>query len=99
MSKLTLVTGLWDIGRGDLQEGWSRSFQHYLDKFEQLLDVQENMIIFGDESLKEFVFKKDKIELQDEIISQKKLDQLVQLEQSENIKMTFDLIEQFRKKI
>jgi hypothetical protein len=58
MNKITLVTGIWDIGRGDLTEGWSRSYQHYLDKFEQLLDVQENMIIFGDESLREFVFKK-----------------------------------------
>jgi hypothetical protein len=58
MNNITLVTGIWDIGRGDLTEGWSRSYQHYLDKFEQLLDVQENMIIFGDESLREFVFKK-----------------------------------------
>jgi hypothetical protein len=33
MDKLTLVTGLWDIGRGNLTEGWSRSFNHYLDKF------------------------------------------------------------------
>jgi len=56
MSNITLVTGIWDIGRSDLTEGWSRSYQHYLDKFEQLLDVQENMIIFGDESLREFVF-------------------------------------------
>ena len=39
MNKITLVTGLWDIGRGDLQEGGSRSFQHYLDKFQQLLQV------------------------------------------------------------
>jgi len=51
----TLVTGLWDIGRGDLQEGWSRSFQHYLDKFQQLLQVDVNMIIFGDEELEKFV--------------------------------------------
>lgn len=58
MNNITLVTGIWDIGRGDLTEGWSRSYQHYLDKFEQLLDVQENMIIFGDNELKEFVFKK-----------------------------------------
>jgi hypothetical protein len=58
MSKITLVTGIWDIGREDLSEGWSRSYQHYLDKFEQLLEVQENMIIFGDESLREFVFRK-----------------------------------------
>lgn len=58
MSNITLVTGIWDIGRGELSEGWSRSYQHYLDKFEQLLDVQENMIIFGDNELKEFVFRK-----------------------------------------
>ena len=51
----TLVTGLWDIGRSNLQEGWSRSFQHYLDKFQQLLQVDVNMIIFGDEELEKFV--------------------------------------------
>jgi hypothetical protein len=55
---ITLVTGLWNIGRDNLQEGWSRSYQHYLDKFSQLLDVNENLIIFGDEELKQFVFKK-----------------------------------------
>ena len=55
MSKITLVTGLWDIGRGELQEGWSRSFQHYLEKFQQLLQVDVNMIIFGDKELGEFV--------------------------------------------
>ena len=44
MSNITLVTGIWDIGRGELTEGWSRSYQHYLDKFEQLLKVDENLI-------------------------------------------------------
>jgi hypothetical protein len=62
MDKITLVTGLWDIGRGDLQEGWSRSFQYYLEKFEQLLQVNENIIIFGDEKLEKFVFKYRRIE-------------------------------------
>lgn len=57
-NKITLVTGLWDIGRGNLNEGWSRSYQHYLDKFSRLLEVDENMIIFGDQELQEFVFKK-----------------------------------------
>jgi hypothetical protein len=55
MSEITLVTGLWDIGRGNLSEGWSRTFQHYLDKFNQLLDTPNNMIIFGDKELQEFV--------------------------------------------
>lgn len=54
-NETTLVTGLWDIGRSNLQEGWSRSFQHYLDKFQQLLQVDVNMIIFGDEELEKFV--------------------------------------------
>ena len=58
MSKITLVTGIWNIGRDGLQEGWSRPFQHYLDKFSQLLDVDANMIIFGEEELKDFVFSK-----------------------------------------
>jgi hypothetical protein len=55
MDKLTLVTGLWDIGRGNLTEGWSRSFNHYLDKFSQLLQVDCNMIIYGDNELQDFV--------------------------------------------
>jgi len=58
MSNITLVTGIWDIGRGELTEGWSRSYQHYLDKFEQLLKIEENLIIFGDEELREFVFQR-----------------------------------------
>ena len=58
MSKLTLVTGLWNIKRDELGEGWSRSFEHYLEKFDQLLKVDNNMIIFGDSSLEEFVFQR-----------------------------------------
>jgi hypothetical protein len=58
MSGLTLVTGLWNIKRDGLSEGWSRSFQHYLDKFEQLLQVENNMIIFGDSELESFVFER-----------------------------------------
>ena len=58
MNNITLVTGIWNIGRDELKEGWSRPFQHYLDKFSQLLDVDSNMIIFGDEELKDFVFSK-----------------------------------------
>jgi hypothetical protein len=52
---ITLVTGLWNIGRDNLQEGWSRSYQHYLDKLSQLLQVDCNLIIFGDNELQEFV--------------------------------------------
>ena len=55
MNNITLVTGIWDIGRDKLSEGWSRSYKHYLEKFEKLLQVDCNMIIFGDASLEEFV--------------------------------------------
>lgn len=62
MNNITLVTGLWDIGRGDLGEGWSRSFDYYLDKFSQLLEVDCNMIIFGDSELETFVKERRKDE-------------------------------------
>ena len=58
MSKITLVTGIWNIGRDELTEGWSRTYQHYLDKFSSLLGVDSNMIIFGDEELRDFVFER-----------------------------------------
>ena len=54
---VTIVTGLWDIKRDGLTEGWSRSYEHYLEKFSQLLETPNNMIIFGDKKLEEFVFK------------------------------------------
>jgi hypothetical protein len=58
MNKTTIVTGLWDIGRDKLSNDWARSMSHYLDKFGQLLDIEENMIIFGDDKLQEFVMSK-----------------------------------------
>ena len=60
--EITLVTGLWNIKRDELSDGWSRSFQHYLDKFEQLLKVDNPMIIFGDSELESFVFERRKRE-------------------------------------
>jgi len=55
---LTFVTGLWDIKRSELSDGWSRSYEdHYLNKFQDLLRVENNMIIFGDEELEKVVFK------------------------------------------
>jgi len=55
-NKTTFVTGLWNIQRGSLSEGWSRSYEdHYLKKFEQLLNIPNNLIVFGDSELKKFV--------------------------------------------
>jgi FkbM family methyltransferase len=56
--KITLVTGLWNIKRDSLAEGWSRSFDHYLEKFDQLLKVDNPMIIYGEEELRSFVMER-----------------------------------------
>lgn len=58
MNKITIVTGLWNIKRDELTEGWSRTFEHYLQKFDQFLDIPYNLIIFGEEELREYIFKK-----------------------------------------
>jgi len=62
MNKVTFVTGLWNIKRDELSENWSRSFQHYLDKLEQLLSIDANLIIFGEQELESFVWQKRKKE-------------------------------------
>jgi len=59
-SDVTIVTGLWNIKRDELSEGWARSFDHYLQKFNQFLDLPYNLIIFGEEELREHIFSKRK---------------------------------------
>lgn len=45
-NKITIVTGLWDIKRHELTEGWSRSYEeHYIEKFAKLLEIPYNLII------------------------------------------------------
>jgi hypothetical protein len=52
---ITIVTGLWDIGRGQL-DGWSkRDFNTYKEKFFELLKTDNQLCIFIDESLKQEV--------------------------------------------
>jgi hypothetical protein len=48
--KSTLVTGIWDLGRDSTSEGWSRSFDHYINNFKRLLsDLKDhNFAIFID---------------------------------------------------
>lgn len=57
LSKVTLVTGLWDIGRSSLKNSWSRNFNDYLEKFKQLLQTPVNLIIYGDEELEKVVWQ------------------------------------------
>jgi len=59
-SSVTIVTGLWDIGRDSLSNDWSRSYDEYLKRLELLLSIDNNMIIFGDKSLQTFVLSKRK---------------------------------------
>jgi hypothetical protein len=54
----TVVTGLWNINRDKLSDGWSRSYNHYLSKLEQLLSIEENLIIFGEKELEDWVLAK-----------------------------------------
>ena len=55
MSNVTIVTGIWDIKRDELTQGWSRNFQHYLNNLEKLLKTQDNMIIYIEEQYRNFV--------------------------------------------
>jgi hypothetical protein len=44
MSKnTTIVTGIWDLNRGDLSDGWGRDFSHYIKHFEKLLLTTQNI--------------------------------------------------------
>ena len=49
----TIITALYDIDRGTKGDG--RTFDEYLAWFGETLKVKSPMVIFVDESLKEFV--------------------------------------------
>jgi hypothetical protein len=53
-SNFTLVTGLWDIRRGELKD-FNRSFDHYLDNFSKLLSLDFNMCVYVPKELTTFV--------------------------------------------
>jgi hypothetical protein len=57
MNKITIVTGIWDIKRDSLNDGWSRSYDHYIQNFKKLLNIPYNLIVYGDENLKKIVFE------------------------------------------
>jgi len=54
-SSTTIVTGIWDLRRDTLSEGWGRPFEHYLTKLSELLKTDDNMIIFIEAKHREFV--------------------------------------------
>jgi hypothetical protein len=54
---VTIVTGLWDLGRGSI-DGWAkRDFQQYKTKFFELLETDANMVIWIPKDLEEDVWK------------------------------------------
>lgn len=52
---LTIVTGIWDLGREKAGEGFARDFEHYRQKFAELLAADIPMVVFGDPDLRDFV--------------------------------------------
>ncbi|NBX98109.1 hypothetical protein EBQ81_04580 [bacterium] len=58
MNNTTIVTGIWDLGRDALSEGWGRKFDHYIDNFKKLLSIQNlNLAIFIDPKLEPIVWE------------------------------------------
>jgi hypothetical protein len=56
----TIVTGIWDLSRDTLSEGWGRNYQHYLDNFSKLLSSLSDdvpLIVFGDDKLETLVYQ------------------------------------------
>lgn len=51
----TIVTGIWDIKRDQLSEGWNRNYDHYLNNLAKLMKCDDNMIIYIEEKYKSFV--------------------------------------------
>jgi hypothetical protein len=59
MINTTIVTGIWDLNRDSLSANWSRSFQHYIDNFESLLQNLPGipLIVFIDPEYEYLVWK------------------------------------------
>lgn len=59
MSNITIVTGIWDLNRDSLGDGWKRSFDHYKNNFISLLQNlnDTNLIVFIDPENEELVWK------------------------------------------
>lgn len=56
-SKTTIVTGLWNLGRGEISNGFKRSYDHYKEKFMELLKTPSNLFIYISKEDEEFVWK------------------------------------------
>lgn len=57
-SKTTIVTGIWDLKRDTLSDSFKRPFEHYLNKFDELLKTDSPMIIFIEKQYEDFVWER-----------------------------------------
>ena len=55
---VTLVTGIWDIKRDELTEGWSRKFDHYLNHLDNLLKTDSNFIVYVESKYANWVWER-----------------------------------------
>jgi len=56
-SPITIVTALWDLGRGDIEDSFKRSYSDYQKKFSELLKTDVNMYIFVDPKDEDFIWE------------------------------------------
>ena len=49
---ITIVTGLWDMGRGSLESWAKRDFSHYKDRFFEMLEADAQMCVWIPSDLK-----------------------------------------------
>lgn len=60
MINSTIVTGIWDLSRDSLGDGWGRSFDHYINNFSTLLkNLPEDvpLIVFIDKNNENLVYQ------------------------------------------
>lgn len=59
MNDISLITGIWDLDRHSMSEGWNRSFDHYINNFIKLLNEMKdyNLIIFIDKKHEDIVWQ------------------------------------------
>lgn len=55
--RVTIVTGLWNLGRGEINEGFKRPYENYLEKFAELLRTDANMFIYVAPEDEDFVWR------------------------------------------
>jgi hypothetical protein len=56
-NNVTIVTGLWDLGRGEIDPSFKRSYDDYLQRFAQLLKTPSNMFIYVSAKDEDFIWQ------------------------------------------